>query len=320
MKSKIFEKIRPVLSFAGLILLIIVYLFAVNFKPSLFHLQTIIDQVAVMAVLSTGAVFIFSLGSFDISLGVSAGVSVCLGIMAYNAGFGLWGMFVVCIAIGLAAGLVNSLLSTVFKMPVFIMTMAMMTVLTAILQILLDGKTDLKIINDISGPARSVDNTWIRLAFMAVFFVVCIVLFNYTRIGRRNKILGGSAKVAAQTGISVAKQTITTFLISGAAVGISAFLMITRSRSVSTTTGTSLGMDVMMAIVFGGMPLSGGAYSKISSGVIGSLSMVLLSQILTILGVSAGLSQVYKSVLFLVVVFVASFAYREKTLSRAEMF
>ncbi len=46
-------------------------------------------------------------------------------------------------------------------------------------------------------------------------------------------------------------------------------------------------MDVMMAIVFGGMPLSGGAYSKIIAGIIGSFSMVLLSQIMTMVGVSA---------------------------------
>jgi ribose transport system permease protein len=295
-------------------------LFVVDFKPTAFHIQTIINQAAVMAVMSTGAVFIFSLGSFDISLGMGAGVSVCLGIMAYNAGAGVLAMFMVCLAVGLAAGIINSTLSAVFKMPVFIMTMAMMAVLTAVLQILMNGRTSLRVPTEIAAPVKALDNVWLRLAFMVVFFIICAVLFNYTKIGKQNKIIGGNPKVAAQTGISVARQTIITFVISGMAVGIAAFLIITRSLSVSSETGTSLGMDVMMAIVFGGMPLSGGAYSKITAGVIGSFSMVLFSQILTMLGVSAGLSQVYKAVLFLLVVFVASFSYREKMLSRAEMF
>ncbi|MDR2654738.1 MAG: ABC transporter permease [Oscillospiraceae bacterium] len=315
--NNIFKKLLP---FAGLVLMGILYLFSTDFKPTAFHIQTIIDQVTVMAIMSTGAVFIFSLGSFDISLGVGAAVAVCLGIMAYNAGSGLPGMFAVCVVVGLVAGLINSTLSAVFKMPVFIMTMAMMSVLTAMLQILLDGATDLKIKSDIADPIKALDNQWLRLAFMFAFFVICLVLFNFTKIGRRNKILGGSPKVAEQTGISIAKQTIITFLISGFAVGIAAFLLITRSRSVSSNTGTSLGMDVMMAIVFGGMPLSGGAYSKISAGVVGSFSMVLLSQVLTMQGITTGWSQVYRAVLFLAVVFVASFSYREKMLSRAEMF
>lgn len=319
-KTHMFIKIiNKLLPFAGLVLMIVMYMFAVDFKPTAFHLQTIIDQVAVLAILSTGAVFIFSIGSFDISLGVGAGVSVCLGIMAYNAGSGILGMFVVCILAGLVIGLINSTLSAVFKMPVFVMTIAMMSVLTAVLQILLDGANDLKIITDLATPIKELDNQWLRLGLMVTFFLICSLLFNFTKIGRRNKILGGNPKVAEQTGISVSKQTIVTFLISGLGVGIAAFLLITRSRSVSTTTGTSLGMDVMMAIVFGGMPLSGGAYSKISAGVIGSFSMVLLSQILTMQGITTGWSQVYRAVLFLAVVFVASFSYREKMLSRSEM-
>ncbi|MDR2043421.1 MAG: ABC transporter permease [Clostridium sp.] len=327
MKQERFQKIQPVLGrakpalpFLGLTLLMVVYLFVVGFRPTSMHLQTIINQVAVMAVLSTGAVFIFSLGSFDISLGVGMGVSVAVGVISYNAGAGVWGMFAVCLLIGLGISLVNSTLSSIFQLPVFIMTMAMMSVLTAVLQILMGGKTSLLVPSEIQAPIKAFDSLWIRLAFVGVYYLLCVVLFNYTKIGRRNKFQGGNPVAAAQTGISVAKQTMITFLISGSGVGLSAFLTLTRAQSVSSGTGASMGMDVMMAIVFGGMPLSGGAYSKIAAGIIGSFSMVLLSQILTMLGVSAGTSQMYKAVLFLAVVFAASFNYREKMLSRAEMF
>ncbi|MDR0435888.1 MAG: ABC transporter permease [Propionibacteriaceae bacterium] len=312
--------LRRLLPFAGLALLIVLYLISTNFRPTSLHIQTFIDQVATMAIMSTGAVFIFSLGSFDISLGVGAAVSVCLGIMAYNAGAGVVGMFLVCLVVGMAIGFVNSVLSAVFRMPVFVMTIAMMSVLTATLQILLGGKTDLRVTTTMVEPIKALDNPYLRLGFVLVFFLICLVLFNFTKMGRRNKVLGGNPKVAEQTGISIAKQTILTFLISGSAVGIAAFLLIARSRAVTANTGVSLGMDVMMAIVFGGMPLAGGAYSKISAGIIGSFSMVLLSQILTMQGITTGWSQVYKAVLFLAVVFVASFSYREKMLSRAEMF
>jgi ribose transport system permease protein len=314
------DKVKPLLSFAGLLLLLVVYLVRLNFRPEALHIQTIINQVTVMAVMSTGAVFIYSLGSFDISLGNAAGVAVCLGIFAYNAGAGVLGMFAVCIGVGLATGLINSVLSAVLKIPVFVMTLAMMTVLTSILQILMGGATNIPITRDINGPVKALDNVGFRLAVMLAFFALCVVLFNFTKIGRYNKMLGGNPKAAAQTGISVSIQTIATFLISGFAVGLSSFLMITRSLSVSNQTGTSLGLDVMMSIVFGGMPLSGGTWSRISAGVIGAFSMVLMSQILTMYSVSTGMSQVVKAAVFLVVVFVAAINYRTKMLSKAEMF
>jgi len=314
------NKLKPLLSLAGLLFLLIVYLVVTDFRPSVFHIETIINQVAVLAVLSTGAVFIFSLGSFDISLGVGVGVSVIIGILSFNAGVNPWVVLAICIAVGLVAGIINSTLSSFFRVPVFIMTIAMMSVLTAVMQILMEGHTSILIPLEIIQPIRDLNTVPIRLSFVAGYFAICVLLFNYTKLGRRNKIVGSNPKFAVQTGISVTKQTIITFLISGTAVGISAFLLIGRAQAASAETGVALGMDVMMAIVFGGMPLSGGVFSKISAGLVGSTSMVLFSQILTMQGVSAGMSQVYRALLFLVVVFVASFSYREKLLSKIQMF
>ena len=75
-------------------------------------------------------------------------------------------------------------------------------------------------------------------------------------------------------------------------------------------------MDVIIAIIFGGMPVSGGARSKITAALVGSLSMVLLSQILLTLGMDPGSSQLIKSILFLVVVFLTTVSYRRKFLPR----
>ena len=46
------------------------------------------------------------------------------------------------------------------------------------------------------------------------------------------------------------------FILAG--VAIAAFLLLLRTRSVSGTTAGSVGNDVMIALVLGGMPLSGG--------------------------------------------------------------
>lgn len=75
-------------------------------------------------------------------------------------------------------------------------------------------------------------------------------------------------------------------------------------------------MDVMVALVVGGMPLSGGARSKISAGLVGAVTITVLNSGLAILGLSAGEIQIFRGIVFIVVVLVASLSYRGKLLPR----
>ena len=77
-----------------------------------------------------------------------------------------------------------------------------------------------------------------------------------------------------------------------------------------------VGTDVMVALVLGGMPLSGGPKSKISAGLIGAVTITLLNSGLTIMGLSTGQIQIVRGIVFIVVVFVSSFSYRGKLLPR----
>ena len=75
-------------------------------------------------------------------------------------------------------------------------------------------------------------------------------------------------------------------------------------------------MDVIISIVFGGMPVSGGARSKIHAAIVGALSMTLLSQIMLMLNLDSGISQMIKAVIFLAVVYVSMFSSRKTILPR----
>ena len=78
-------------------------------------------------------------------------------------------------------------------------------------------------------------------------------------------------------------------------------------------------MNIVVAIVFGGMPISGGARSRIYSAVIGGFSYILLNNILKLLidsNVGYGISQIVAAVFFLAVVSVTSINYRSKLLPR----
>lgn len=307
-KKIIFES-APII---GLICLVSAYIGVSNGNVSLYNLEIIINQSVILTVVAIGAVFIFSLGSFDISLGASMAVSGMIGVMVYNLTESFAIMLLACVAAGVLVGTVNSLLSAIFNLPAFVSTIAMLSILSSLVDLILDGNNNIKLI----GSTAAIDNLLVKLFILVVFFAIAFYLFNKTAIGRKNKFLGSNQIAASQTGVSIVKQTIYSFCFSGLGVGLAAFLTILRAPTLSKSTGGSIGMDVLIAIVFGGMSVSGGSRSKIGASIIGALSITVLNQVLLVLGASFGMTQLIKGVIFLAVVFVATLNYRTKLLPR----
>ena len=97
-------------------------------------------------------------------------------------------------------------------------------------------------------------------------------IFDYTKFGRREKFVGEINLMAS--GIKYNTYAILGFLLAGIGVGIGAFMTLVYTPSVTTTTAGDIGMNIMVAIVFGGMPISGGARSKIYAAVVGGFSIL----------------------------------------------
>ncbi len=127
---------------------------------------------------------------------------------------------------------------------------------------------------------------------LGAYFILCLILFNYTPLGRQIKIQGGNPITARQSGINSKKVKLIVFIISAIGVALAAFIILIRVRSVGTATGSSLGMDVLVALVLGGMPLMGGPRSRISAGIIGAATISVLNAGLTMMGLELAVIQI----------------------------
>ena len=302
----------------GLLILVIAYFVAGGIKDInvTYGLKAVVNQSVVVAVVATGAVFIYTLGSFDISLGASTAVSALVGGMVYLRTGNLFLMFAVAIGVAVAVALINSVLASVFNLPVFVTTIAMLSILNALVLLLINLNGTGSEIKVPSEAVKTLDTLGFKIVILALYFAVCLFFFEFTPIGRRQKILGGNALCAKLTGISLNKYSIIAFVICGVGVGLGAFLSIVYAPTLTRNTASSVGMDVIIAIVFGGMPVSGGARSRIYAAVIGAFSMSFLSQIMVMLNLNSGVGQMVKAAIFLLVVFVAAGERKLKTLPR----
>lgn len=281
-----------------------------------YGLKSIINQSVVVAVVATGAIFIYTLGSFDISLGASTAVSALIGGMIYNKTGNLFVMTIACIGIAVLIGLLNSVLASVFNLPVFVTTIAMLSVLNALVLVLISINGTGSEIAVPSAAVKPLNNTTFKIIVLLIFVLLCVFIFSFTKVGRMQKFQGGNPICAKLSGISEKKMAIVAFAMSGIGVGLGAFLSIIYAPTLTRNTASSVGMDVIIAIVFGGMPVSGGARSKIYAAVIGAFSMTLLGQIMVMFNLNSGIGQMVKAAIFILVVFLATSDQRGKMLPR----
>ncbi|MED9903967.1 MAG: inner-membrane translocator [Lachnospiraceae bacterium] len=313
--SKIMMNLAPL---AGLLLLAIMFFILGTVKDYniAYGMKAVVNQSVVVAIVATGATFIYTLGSFDISLGASVAVSALLGGMAYNATGSILCMLLVNVGVAVLISLLNSVLASIFNLPVFVTTIAMLSVLNAVVLVLIriNGTGD-----KIAVPAdavRSLDTTWFKVLVLILFFVISLFVFEFTKIGRMQKMLGSNPVCARLTGISGKKMAIVAFVMAGIGVGLGAFTSTIYSPTLTRNTASSVGMDVIIAIVFGGMPVSGGARSRITAAIIGAFSMSFLGQIMTLLQFDSGIGQMVKACIFIIVVVAATLNQRTRMLPR----
>ena len=128
-------------------------------------------------------------------------------------------------------------------------------------------------------------------------------IFDFTRIGKDMKAIGGSAEVARLSGVRVTLEMLLAYVIMGIFTTITAFFTLARVGVASSTAGSGLDMDVLIALLLGGLPLTGGAGSRMICAVVGAFSLAILGNGLILCGVDPKVVDGIKGAVLLIVVF-----------------
>lgn len=262
-------------------------------------IKTIINQALTIGVISTGAVFIFATNNVNIALGGTTAISAIVGAAMWNATKSVSIFMLSCILCAVVILYFSCILSTLFKVKVVSVTMVMMGLLTALQQwIMLKYVTigvDYLVILKLNKANSAV-------ILFVITFIVLAYLFCFTKLGRKLKLIGDNQNCAIQTGVNVDRTITVAFIIAGIAAGVGAILLLLRSSSVSSSTAGGLNMDVMLAIVLGGMPVTGGYKSKIEAGALGALTVTILNTGLLMINVNPTIIQAVKGVCFVILI------------------
>lgn len=265
------------------------------------RLETLMRNVIVLALMSVGAVFVYSLGSMDISIGKQVGLYATLTVVLGNAtGSLLWGILL-SLAIAMAIGAINGATGELLHIHPVISSLTFMMILSGVSSITYNSLGS----RNVALTALNVSifrETWFMVAVLVLEVLAAGYLFNFTRLGKNARAIGANPVAAQQSGVDLVRYKIFAYLVMGACIVIASLFQMGYTSSASDSTGTGFEMNVMVALILGGMPLSGGMKSRVSCALVGSFTYALLAVGLPMLGVEANQVFVIKAALFLTVV------------------
>lgn len=299
LKTRIAQKwnpsIKDLFPYLGLILLIVLFATTTNGKfLRSSNLMTILRQSVIVMIGALGSSFVLAHGNMDFSIGGE--MALCCLLSYYISQLNPYLMLPACIVIGMLLSFLVSMVHVVIGVPAFVSGMCVMFI----------GKG---IVQSVSGSGLTcpsmygvLDQTSFYVLTLALVLAITYVLYNYTKVGRYNRLIGSNPTASFLSGIDTRKYKVLAFLTSGFCVGIASFLTIVRGGGVSAQTGASFEMDTIIVLTLGGAPLSGGSGVKLRSALLGALTYYILSNGLVIWGVHAEIIFAIKGILFLTIV------------------
>ncbi|MGN1095949.1 MAG: ABC transporter permease, partial [Eubacteriales bacterium] len=294
-----------VIQYAGFFLVLIIFSVITGGQIfSAYNIKTLIGQTAPLMITCVGVIFMFTNGSMDIASGAVGGLCAMSAALVLNATGSLPLAILVSVAISVFLYLFSAFVSIKFGLISTIASLAVMFMARGIVTYVCSLMPSTVISLDNYGLVNAFkNNTALQIALMAAVGLICWVMFSFTKLGKHARAVGDNPISAEQNGVKINKTKMLCALISGFCVGIVAIFLLARAGSVSKNIGSGMEMDVMVAMILGGMALSGGSKSKFSAAVIGPLTFRLLSNGMTMAGVPTGYVSLIRGIIFLIIVF-----------------
>jgi len=263
----------------------------------------ILRQVSIIGICAFGEAFIVISGGIDLSVGSVVALSgVISAVLSKFFGIPLPLAFIAGIAAGGVCGFLNGTLVTKVKIPPIIVTLGTLTIIRGVAFIIVGGNTVFGMPEKFRELGRGyVGFIPIPVLIMIIIFIIFFVILNNLSFGRYIYAIGSNEEAAVISGINVNKIKTLVFTMGGLTAGLGGIILASRLDSGQAATAEGLEIDVLTAVVLGGVSIAGGK-GRLESVFVGVLIIGILANGLVLLNVQHFYQLVIKgSVLLLAV-------------------
>ncbi len=286
-----------------LVVLVLLVLFFGFSTPTFFNVGNLFNiarQVSIMGIVAVGMTFVMITGGIDLSVGSTLAVTgvFCAWLMVNLTVHPILAV-IATLLLGILIGLVNGMVIIKFDIPPLIATLGMMTIGRGCAFIMTGGLPIYNIPEQFQFLGQGY--AWVvptPVIFMAVSFVVGGVILSRTYLGRYFFSIGGNEEAARLSGVPVVRYKLLVYAVLGFMSAMAGIILLSRINSGQPTAGTGFELDVVTAVVLGGVSITGGA-GRLGGVLAGVFIIGVLSNGLIIMNVGEYYQSIIKGLVLL---------------------
>jgi ribose transport system permease protein len=250
-------------------------------------------------------------GGLDFSVGVILAMTSVVASMTMVAlwsgyGSGYEAILIGCLTgllVGASIGLVNGLGVAFLRVPPFIMTLGMSSIIFGLALTITGGIP-------IYGMPESFTNIFGYGTFLGIsltiwitliFIILVYIFINRTKMGRYFYAIGGNIRAAELSGINVRFYIVSAYVFSAVVTSFAALLITARLETGEPNIGASYPLLSIAACAIGGVSLLGGV-GKVQNVVLGAFFIILIQNGMNLMRVGSYLQMVVIGVLLIVAI------------------
>ena len=272
------------------------------------NLISVMRQISINVYIALGMTLVIILGGIDLSVGAIVALTgtVTVGLIV-NTGLPIAAAIAIGLLIGVVCGFISGTMVAEFKLPAFIVTMAMMNIARGAANVYSGGRST-RITDEFFssiGSGYLFGVIPLPVIYMVVLIILITVVLNKTKFGTYIYAIGGNRESARLSGVPIKKVEIAVFTIIGLLSAFAGLVLASRMYSGQPSVGDGYELDAIAACVLGGVSMSGGK-GRISGTVFGAMVIGFISNGLNLMNVNSFWQLVVKGIIILIAVVIDS--------------
>ncbi len=254
------------------------------------NIQFILLDTTLLALLALGETMVVLTRNVDLSVGSVLGLSAYLSasLFSHVHGVPIPLVFLAGLGIGAACGMANGVVVSVGRVPSLVVTLATLYIIRGIDILLVGGGQVVAFSLPGSfleiGRATLLGIPDLALATAVIVAAGAFYLHSF-RSGRELYAIGSNPEAAQLAGIRTGRRVFTAFVLSGAIAGIAGVLWAVHYGTIDSTAGTGIELQVIAAVVVGGVAIFGGSGTAVGAA-LGALLLSSINSSLQVVGIS----------------------------------
>ena len=241
-------------------------------------------------------------GGIDLSVGSTVALTGIVLAKLLVGGMPIFLAVLVTLVIGTVLGSINALLINHINIPPLIATLGTISVYRGITYITTGGIA----VHGFPDSFRIIGQGYIGfmplpVIIQLIVYVIGFYILYRTALGRYIYGVGSSEKVSHLSGVDVKKVKYFVYTFSGFLGGLAGVVMLSRLNSGLPNTATGFELDVVTAVVLGGISISGGE-GRLEKSILGCLIIGVLSNGMILLGIPEFYQMLAKGIVLIVAV------------------